>query len=906
MIKVNPKLFYIKYILILFLCFSFQNVNSQVLITEELFDNEPNGAITGKMSNGEPWEANKFGYCGDDNPGFWGVDNGRFRCNNVEGFNCCGCGPFGLGAKECGDNKNEINFGPIDISSFQGLSFDFEISDKGNLECSSIGGDDCPNGDPYDGCVGGGNDQVVFSYSVDGEPYKYFEYYCGSSFCFQRIPQSCGLNGKSLRIKIFMGTQKYTEYYYIEKIKIFGFPKSIATAKVNENILCEGDTLRLYEIGNDAIKWDWTGPNGFVSKDQNPVLQNVSVLNSGDYNVKITDKNGCPVIDKINVKVEKAPKISLESESVFCPNECFDIRFSEISGTFPLDLSFDFVLDNVTTEFNIQGNLLQDKLIICYSGNAPSHYNDIDKTLYIPIDKNGQGFLKIKSVVDKFGCTMIDFSQDKMNLFFKSKLEILENLKLEECDIDNTGNTIFNLSELEDTLINEQLGAKTIWCLDPKCNNIISTPESYLSSSSEVFVFLVDETNLKCESDTIPIVLNVLDKLNAGVDNEIMWCNDESTLDITSLLGIHDEGGEWKDIDNSGVDVVSSGGKEVSFKNMISGIYRFNYILDGNNKCPISSATITIQLEEVSFGDYSKAMCSGQIITIGANDYSTDNPNGTEILTNKKGCDSIVNITIKEKEISSSIFFDNEDCFGNGKFILEKVEGANLPVEIDIEGLGAYEASVFPFEIHGISSGEYVFSIVDIDGCESNIKDIFSIEPFSKFNIQTSITKDDGLYNINVVTDINHIQIDWIPDTGLSCSDCLNPKAFPKENTEYIVKLTDDQGCEVSDTIRLNAIEQKDIKVDIPNVFTPNGDGQNDYFYVKSEELDLSYSMYIFNRWGEQVFYADKLKFNNESLGWDGNFNGEKSSTGVFVYMIIIDYGTDKKDVRVGDVLLLK
>jgi gliding motility-associated-like protein len=69
----------------------------------------------------------------------------------------------------------------------------------------------------------------------------------------------------------------------------------------------------------------------------------------------------------------------------------------------------------------------------------------------------------------------------------------------------------------------------------------------------------------------------------------------------------------------------------------------------------------------------------------------------------------------------------------------------------------------------------------------------------------------------------------------------------------------------------------------VPNAFTPNDDGINDYFFNAGYEMNLqSYQMVIWNRWGQKVFETD----NPYSL-WDGKSkNGNPVAEGVYVYMI--------------------
>ncbi len=90
------------------------------------------------------------------------------------------------------------------------------------------------------------------------------------------------------------------------------------------------------------------------------------------------------------------------------------------------------------------------------------------------------------------------------------------------------------------------------------------------------------------------------------------------------------------------------------------------------------------------------------------------------------------------------------------------------------------------------------------------------------------------------------------------------------------------------DSLRSENIVVDPSKLEIPNVFTPNGDGLNDYFVVTAESL-RHLNIEIFSRSGLRVYSFDG---EGESLrnwtGWDGNINNSsrKASPGVYFYII--------------------
>lgn len=104
------------------------------------------------------------------------------------------------------------------------------------------------------------------------------------------------------------------------------------------------------------------------------------------------------------------------------------------------------------------------------------------------------------------------------------------------------------------------------------------------------------------------------------------------------------------------------------------------------------------------------------------------------------------------------------------------------------------------------------------------------------------------------------------------------------ESGEYRVRLTATSDvCEYSDSIDVRVLESL---LEVPNVFTPNGDGKNDEFRVAYRSL-AAYSCYVYNRWGRQVFHST-----DPAKGWDGTINGKPAAQGAYYY-IIQATGTD-------------
>ena len=86
----------------------------------------------------------------------------------------------------------------------------------------------------------------------------------------------------------------------------------------------------------------------------------------------------------------------------------------------------------------------------------------------------------------------------------------------------------------------------------------------------------------------------------------------------------------------------------------------------------------------------------------------------------------------------------------------------------------------------------------------------------------------------------------------------------------------------------------------VPNAFTPNGDGTNDEFFAKGENI-TDYKLNIFDRWGNQLFYGDDL-----SKHWNGTYMGRQVEEDVYVYVITFTDNHNEEHKYVGSVTLVR
>ncbi len=126
------------------------------------------------------------------------------------------------------------------------------------------------------------------------------------------------------------------------------------------------------------------------------------------------------------------------------------------------------------------------------------------------------------------------------------------------------------------------------------------------------------------------------------------------------------------------------------------------------------------------------------------------------------------------------------------------------------------------------------------------------------------------------------------------------PTIQARHDGAYWLQIRNTFGCTSEDGI----VIRKGCHIDIPNAFSPNGDGYNDYFFPRpllSRNVH-TYKMQLFDRWGQLLFETTQPN----GRGWDGRFMGRDQPEGVYVYRIEIVFGEGGRELYEGHVTLLR
>ena len=212
--------------------------------------------------------------------------------------------------------------------------------------------------------------------------------------------------------------------------------------------------------------------------------------------------------------------------------------------------------------------------------------------------------------------------------------------------------------------------------------------------------------------------------------------------------------------------------------------------------------------------------------------------------------------------------------------------------------------------LNDLLPGEYEVTVVDANGCTTHFQtailepDSLEIDYFSS-NI-TCFGGLDGEIVLDIYGGTPPYKVDWgrFLTTEETFLEELPAGTYP-------VVVTDDRDCkEAMDITLYEPSFNKQCGTYIPNAFSPNGDQQNDVFFVAGSLSAISMqSMKIFNRWGELVFENDGQCTNISApfCGWDGQMGSIPAPEGVYLYLILLEVRHQAEPVLYsGDVTLVR
>lgn len=195
--------------------------------------------------------------------------------------------------------------------------------------------------------------------------------------------------------------------------------------------------------------------------------------------------------------------------------------------------------------------------------------------------------------------------------------------------------------------------------------------------------------------------------------------------------------------------------------------------------------------------------------------------------------------------------------------------------------------------ILGLSSGipknygnnSYTYYTVNNWGCPKDTSVFVKVEPVT---FEADPPAGEAKLNVafkNTTSWGNTYVWSFGDESELETSAEISHEYQEKGTYDAILKVTDILGCSDVDTLKIQVDIEPSELAEIPNVFTPNDDGLNDFLKFKVSGMD-EFIFVVYNRWGEKVFETQDQEYLTET-GWDGksNLTNFRLSPGTYYYV---------------------
>ena len=367
---------------------------------------------------------------------------------------------------------------------------------------------------------------------------------------------------------------------------------------------------------------------------------------------------------------------------------------------------------------------------------------------------------------------------------------------------------------------------------------------------------------------------------------------------------------QWQISIDNGVtwnDLIGENSNSIFVSNPIEGDLYRTFVSNSigtidNSKCRVISNEVEMLESPDEFIQYD-TLCQGLELQVGNSIYNSTGMYVDSLIASN-GCDSNV-ITFLEMApdlgITADLEITSPGCpeENNGSIIISNIQNGSGTYTFSVNGEPAQTNPI----IENLAQGSYAINIMDSYQCETTLNAVL-VDPLA---IQIDLGEDVTIklgesYDLQVQSNLPIESFIWLETEGLNCStDCLNPNLYPLETTTYALIARDENDCATIDSITITVDQTRNVF--IPNAFSPNGDGYNDYFTIYGGiDVEEVVSFQVFNRWGGVVFSNNNFQPNDDLIGWNGFFKGKNVNTGVYIFSAEILFKDGLKEMFSGDV----
>ena len=285
-------------------------------------------------------------------------------------------------------------------------------------------------------------------------------------------------------------------------------PAPTAQASATSATVCAGQNIELQEISNVFNTYTWTGPMGYTSNVQNPIISGSDIPGIGThtYTVNAIDASGCMDTDEIEITVNATVTATLTTPAggdvIVCDGECatteYIVELELTGGVAPYTVDIGIV--GVPIPIPLPAIDVNQTFIQICNGPIGFDFNSDPLQITLPDFAFGTS-LEITNVVDSGGCTG-SISGGNVSLILMDNPSIQSPNVMPECL--QPGESI-DLTQYDAEIGN---GLDVLWLRTEDEDDLINSPETYDTNEGEMVYAVVSDD--PCFSEIIPVQLEIL------------------------------------------------------------------------------------------------------------------------------------------------------------------------------------------------------------------------------------------------------------------------------------------------------------------------------------------------------------------------------------------------------------
>lgn len=686
-------------------------------------------------------------------------------------------------------------------------------------------------------------------------------------------------------------------------------PQPVTPAATASTPVCVGSNIQLQTPLIPGATYAWTGPAGFTSTSQNPIVSNVTQANTGAYSVIVT-VNGCPSQPgTVNAVVDLPPVAAAGPNQIVCATTTAVTLTGSITG----GTTTGVWSTNGTGTFTGGGNTTT-------SLNAQYFPSAQDVT-------NGTVILTLTSTSND-NCTV---ATSTMTITFQA------------AQITSAATGAICTGTAQNYSITSNIPGSTYTWSRPAVTGISNGPVANQTSSS------ITETLFNTGTTPVDVIYTIVPAFNGCSGEPFTYTVTVNPQPVTptitaltavcvgSIIHLQTPAIPGATYAWTGPGGFTSNSQNPDVSNVTTANAGVYTLIVSVNGCPSQPAMVTavVDLPPVAAAGPDQTICpsttavtlagsvtggttTGLWTTSGSGTF-TGGGSSTTVLTGQyfPSAQDVSNGSVTLTLASTS----NDDCAISTstmtiKFQLLKAvtagpdqsicsQGtAQLAGQITIPGGGIWTTSgTGTFNPSaGSLNATYVPSAADIKSgsvvltltanapgqcyIPSDNLTIKLIPPPTVNAGGTVYILRNHTITLNPIVSDPNVQYSWSPDIDISSTTIKNPVITGDVNRTYILTVTDTRGCVTQDQVKVIVAPE----LVVPNAFTPNGDGINDQWNIVGLSAYQQATVDIFDRSGQKVYHSIGY-----GIPWDGTYKGKEVPFGVYYYVI---------DTKVNNVIL--